>query len=121
MRGLVSYFDLTAGLAERRIAGPHIPERPPVLPQYLALAAGVVAAPLADQFSRNRSFDIGGAIGTPLLFGLVVAIAAFPAVYRNAFDPERPIFVQLCAIFASGIGWQSLFQAATGAAGSGAA
>ena len=117
MRGLASYFDLTAGLAERRIAGPNIPERPPVLPQYLALAAGVATEPFVHQFTQDRTFDIAGAIGIHLLFGLIVAIVVFPGVYRNAFDPERPIFVQLCAIFASGIVWQSLFQSATGASG----
>ena len=121
MRGLTSYFDLLAGFAERRVAGSRIPERPPVIPQYLALATGVTAEPFVHQFIRDRTVDLAGAFGTHLLFGLIVALIAFPAVYRNAFDPERPIFVQLCAIFASGIGWQSLFQAAARAAGSGVA
>jgi hypothetical protein len=117
MPGLTSYFDLLAGFAERRIAGSRIPERPPILPQYLALAAGVVSGPFLNQFIQERTFDIERAFGSNLLFGLIAALVVFPVVYRNAFDPERPIFVQLCAIFASGIGWQSLFQAATGGSG----
>ena len=114
MSALLSYFDLTAGLAARRIAGTRIPERPPILPQYLALAAGVSAEPFIHQFIRDRSFDIAGAISVQLLLGLIVAILVFPIVYRSAFDPERPILAQLATIFMSGLGWQSLFDAATG-------
>jgi hypothetical protein len=40
-----------------------------------------------------------------------MAIAILPAVYKNAFDPDKPMLVQLCALFSSGLGWQSLFQA----------
>jgi hypothetical protein len=36
-----------------------------------------------------------------------MAIALLPAVYKNAFDPDKPILIQLCALFASGLGWQS--------------
>ena len=114
MTAIMDYFDLTAGLAQRRAAAPAMPERPPVLPQYFAVAAGVVAEPFVHQFMNDQTFYVSGGIWLRLLFGLIIAITIFPAVYRNAFDPERPIFVQLCAIFASGIGWQSLFQAATG-------
>ena len=114
MRGLITYFDLTAGLAARRVAGPTIPERPPILPQYLALATGVMAAPFVHQLIRPRQLDLEAAIGTDLVFGSILAIVLFPILYRNAFDPERPILAQLCAIFALGIGWQSMFQAAAG-------
>jgi hypothetical protein len=44
-------------------------------------------------------------------------VLIFPAVYRNAFDPQKPLFVQLCAIFASGVGWQGLLDAVTKASG----
>jgi hypothetical protein len=40
-------------------------------------------------------------------------------VYKNAFDPDKPIVVQLCALFVSGLGWQSLFQTAVAAASGG--
>ena len=114
MHGPSSYFDLLAGLAERRVAGPNIPERPPVLPQYLALAAGVTAEPFARQVIENRTIDFGSALGIELLLGLIIALVIFPGAYRNAFDPERPILAQLAVIFAYGTGWQLLFQAAAG-------
>lgn len=115
MNTILSYFDLTAGLAERRAKAPAMPPRPPVVPQYLALAAGVVVEPFVHRFIAHQPID-AGSLWQQALFGLVIAIIIFPGIYRNAFDPERPIFVQLCAIFASGIGWQSLFQASTGGA-----
>ena len=68
--------------------------------------------PAAPQLYRDPSFalDIAGiAAGTG--FALLMAIAILPAVYKNAFDPDKPILIQLCALFASGLGWQSLFQA----------
>ena len=114
MSELLSYFDLTAGLAARRIAGPTIPERPPILPQYLALGAGVAIAPLVHQLARAETIDPSAAIDLPLLVGLIAAILVFPPAYRNAFDPERPLLAQLAAIFLWGIGWQSLLGAAAG-------
>lgn len=114
MNAIASYFDLAQ---PARTPGPRntTAGRPPVVPQYLALAAGVFAEPLLHGYIANKSFDLSWADAwQQILFGLIVAIVIFPGVYRNAFDPERPLFVQLCAIFASGIGWQSLFQAATG-------
>lgn len=115
MNAIASYFDLTAGLAERRAKAPIKLERPPVAPQYLALAAGVTAEPFVSRFIAHQ--PVGLAVILPqIVFGLIIATLLFPGVYRNAFDPERPIFVQLCAIFAAGIGWQSLFHAATGPA-----
>jgi hypothetical protein len=113
MNAITSYFDLTNGLVPGRPGPSATSAKPPVLPQYFALAAGVVAEPFVHAFIKNGNF---GGVGNPwtlLIFGLLIAIIIFPGVYKNAFDPERPIFVQLCAIFASGIGWQSLFQAAT--------
>lgn len=114
MTTIASYFDLGRDL---RKGGPRdaAAAKPAVLPQYLALAAGVVAEPLLHGYIANRSFAISwDQAWQQLLFGLIVAIVIFPGIYRNAFDPERPFLVQLCAIFASGIGWQLLFQAATG-------
>jgi hypothetical protein len=115
MNAIASYFDLTDGLAERRAMAPIKLERPPVVPQYLALAAGVAAEPFVSQLIAPRPMGLV-AILSQIAFGLIIATTIFPGVYRNAFDPERPIFVQLCAIFASGIGWQSLFHAAAGPA-----
>ena len=115
MNAIASYFDLTAGLAERRAMAPIKLERPPVSPQYVALATGVAAEPFVTRFIAHQPLGLA-AILPQIAFGLMIATILFPGVYRNAFDPERPILVQLCAIFAAGIGWQSLFHAAAGPA-----
>lgn len=116
MGNLTRYFDL-ASWSRAKDARSDPTKRPAVLPQYLALALGVFAEPLIKRYAAEQTFGLDWqSAGPAVLFGLLIALAIFPAVYRNAFDPERPLFVQLCAIFASGIGWQSLFQAGTTAA-----
>lgn len=114
MPAVTSYFDLARNVRPS-VVGRSTETKPAVLPQYLALAAGVFAEPLLHSYIAERSFGLNwGEAWQQLLFGLIAAVVIFPGVYRSAFDPERPFLVQLCAIFASGIGWQSLFQAATG-------
>ena len=61
------------------------------------------------------NFDFAGVLGRTA-FALLMAIVLLPAVYKNAFDPDKPMLVQLCALFVSGLGWQSLFQTAVTAA-----
>lgn len=113
MNDIVRYFDLSSRRKKMGNAPPaEPPAKPPVIPQYAALAAGVIAEPFIHEYIKSQTYSLSwtGA-GQLVVFGLVMAVIIFPAVYRNAFDPERPLFVQLCAIFAAGIGWQSLFQA----------
>lgn len=127
--GVVRYFDLhspagtvrpargPAASAKTRAAAPTAAHAA-VLPQYGAVALGVLADPLLRNYIETKSFalDISGiAAGTG--FALLMAIAILPAVYKNAFDPDKPILIQLCALFASGLGWQSLFQAGATAVG----
>lgn len=90
-----------------------------VLPQYAAVAAGVLVDPLLRSYidSETFNFDFWSLLARAG-FALLMAILLLPAVYKNAFDPDKPILVQLCALFTSGVGWQSLFQtAATAASG----
>jgi hypothetical protein len=116
MPGLVSrivdYFDLQLG---RRPVGamPHKTGGPafPVLPQYLALAAGVAVQPFLNHYIESHQWDVSwGAIVAQIFFGFLMGACIFPGVYRNAFDRSKPMFVQLCAIFTSGLGWESLFK-----------
>jgi hypothetical protein len=73
--------------------------------------------PCSAIYIETQHFGLDFAlIATRTGFALLMAIALLPAVYKNAFDPEKPILVQLCALFASGLGWQSLFQASATAA-----
>jgi hypothetical protein len=88
------------------------------LPQYGAVALGVLVDPLLRNYIAldKFNFDFGGLPGRTG-FALLMAIVLLPAVYKNAFDPDKPMLVQLCALFVSGLGWQSLFQTAVTAAG----
>ena len=120
---VASYFDLRsptgtvqparppAASAEKRAAAPTV-EHAAVLPQYGAVTLGVLADPLLRNYIETQSFTLDFAgIAARTGFALLMAIALLPAVYKNAFDPDKPILIQLCALFTSGLGWQSLFQA----------
>jgi hypothetical protein len=115
---IIRYFDLQS--EQRSVAAKGVSAETrkyaPVIPQYGAVAAGVLADPLLRNFmqSGGSNFSWSGFFARAG-FALLMAIALLPAVYKNAFDPEKPILVQLCALFTSGVGWQSLFQAATSA------
>jgi hypothetical protein len=80
----------------------------PVIPQYIALVSGITIQPFLATFQKSQTWDFNGFLSW-LIFALIIAVAIFPAVYRSAFDPSSNLFVQLCTIFSSGIGWQSLF------------
>jgi hypothetical protein len=119
---IVSYFDLQsrqrpsihAGAARATAADQ---SHAPVLPQYAAVAAGVLVDPLLRSYIDSQTFNFDfWSLLTRAGFALLMAILLLPAVYKNAFDPEKPILVQLCALFTSGVGWQSLFQTAATAA-----
>jgi hypothetical protein len=121
---IVRYFDLQSAVgsivpkgAAKRAAAEPAAKHAAVLPQYGAVALGVLADPLLRNYIENQTFalDFAGIAGQTG-FALLMAIALLPAVYKNAFDPEKPMLVQLCALFASGLGWQSLFQAGATAA-----
>jgi hypothetical protein len=124
VNAIVRYFDLQS---ERRAVAPKraakgaaaepAPKHAAVLPQYGAVALGVLADPLLRNYIETHQFalDFAGVAGRTG-FALLMAIALLPAVYKNAFDPDKPMLVQLCALFASGLGWQSLFQAGATAA-----
>jgi hypothetical protein len=126
---IVRYFDLRsptgtlrpapgpAASANKRAAAPSA-EHAAVQPQYGAVTLGVLADPLLRNYIETKSFALDvPSIAAGTGFALLMAIAILPAVYKNAFDPEKPILVQLCALFTSGVGWQSLFQTAATAAG----
>jgi hypothetical protein len=124
---VVRYFDLRAPAGTMRAArGPAVSSakrgaaqatgHAAVLPQYGAVSLGVLADPLLRNYIETQSFSLDFAgIAARTGFALLMAIALLPAVYKNAFDPDKPILVQLCALFASGLGWQSLFQAGAAA------
>jgi hypothetical protein len=89
------------------------PQFAPVWPQYIALVLGIVADPFIKNYIATKSFGMDlGALGPLLAFSIVMGIMILPGVYKNSFAPDKPILVQLAAIFTAGVGWQTLFEAA---------
>jgi len=85
----------------------------PVLPQYGAVCLGVIVEPYLRHYINTGAWDYDvQAFVSRIVFGLVVSIIILPGVYKSSFDPEKPIAVQLAALFPIGIGWQSLVASA---------
>jgi hypothetical protein len=113
-RNIVQYFDLQSVAREYRLESyDSVKDRTslPVLPQYLALVAGIAVQPFLAVFQETRRWDLSGWQGW-VPFSLIVGLIIFPGIYKRSFDPEKNLFVQLCAVFASGLGWQSLLATA---------
>lgn len=115
---IIGYFDL---VSQYRPGGSRAVAKTDDLklhwfPQYLALLAGVVVQPYFQRYMTNGQWDLKGAWGW-ILGSIIIAIMAFPAVYKESFDATRPIFFQLCVIFTTGTGWQTLVSSALKAAG----
>jgi len=115
MNSIIRYFDLQS---DNRTTTPkgHASGQlhAPVLPQYAAVTAGVIVEPLLKHYMTNNewSFDLA-TFGGRLVFGLIIGLIILPSIYKSAFDPEKPLLIQLAALFPLGIGWQNLFNAAT--------
>lgn len=126
MNSVLRYFDLASDERARRGEvkgrGRGRNERPGSgdglhwFPQYVAMVLGVVVQPFFAAYQQTSRWSFGGFSGR-LLFAIIVGLVIFPAVYKRAFDPEKPLFVQLCAIFAAGMGWESLLRTALKATG----
>lgn len=83
-----------------------------VFPQYIALLGGIVVQPFLEYYIQHNDWSFTWqTIGARTLFGLLVGLAIFPAVYRRAWDNDSPLFVQLGSVFSAGLGWQTLFSA----------
>jgi hypothetical protein len=116
---LVRYFDINSRPVYKGMKG--IPESPGdrkirALPQWLVLFAGVLIQPFFDGYKQTHHWIWDG-MGGWILFALITAFLAFPAVYRNSFDRDKPLGVLLAPIFAAGIGWQSIVSTVLKAAG----
>lgn len=99
---IVGYFDLQS---RQRPPKPSKAKRPsgaartaaadrhhaPVLPQYAAVAAGVLVDPLLRSYVDSETFNFDyWSLLARAGFALLMAILLLPAVYKNAFDPESP-------------------------------
>lgn len=81
------------------------------LPQYLALLAGIIVQPYLQRYMATGGWDASGLWGW-ILGSTIIAVMAFPGVYKASFDATKPLFVQLCVIFTTGTGWQTLVSSA---------
>jgi hypothetical protein len=123
MGSVARYFDLMSGMRGRvhraEAAGQGMaPTQPTKLPlnlilvlQYGSLLLGILGKKYLDEVSTaaHKPFWTWQLV----VVSLVVATAVFPAVYKKALeetDAALPVFVQMCTIFAAGVGYKSLFD-----------
>ncbi len=113
---IIRYFDLASETRRggaNAVADGNEPKAAAWWPQYLALVAGIIVQPPFEHFRNSTPHEWAlSAVPSWIPFALIVGVVVFPALYKNAFDPTKPMFVQLCAIFTSGLGWQVLLQTA---------
>ena len=117
MNRFIKYFDLASELRPTAALDTAEDERTlHWFPQYIALVLGALIQPFFAAYQKLGHWNFSGLSGR-LLFAVIVGVVIFPAVYKRAFSAEKPIFVQLCAIFTAGMGWQSLVETALKATG----
>jgi len=119
LKRTTDYFDLQSSRkAQMAAAGGNPDGYAPVLPQYLTVSAGVLAEPALTALSNGTSviaqLDFTKAL--PVLMALIIGIVLLPSVYRSSFDTDKPVSVQLAALFPMGVGWQSMFSSVVGVA-----
>lgn len=116
MNRIIDYFNLGSNVGPKTGRGVGRPGALHWLPQYLTLVLGIVVQPFFAAYQQTGQWNFNGITGR-VLFASIVGVVVFPAVYKKAFDPDKPLFVQLCAIFAVGMGWESLLRTALKVAG----
>lgn len=117
MNSLIRYFDILANVRPTSArAFSDSGKKLHWVPQWIALVLGIIIQPSFDHYRQHREWVFTGIYGWAL-FALIVSIMIFPSVYRNAFDPEKPLFVQLGPIFVAGMGWEALLETVGKAAG----
>lgn len=87
---------------------------PPVWPQYIVLVLGILIQPFFALYQKTGDWNFAGFLGR-ILFAVIAAVIILPSVYKNAFDPEKPLVIQLSTLFVAGMGWESLLTTAIAA------
>jgi hypothetical protein len=118
-KDIKTYFDLVSDVRVERARDTDSPLSakkkitiPPIVPQYVALVLGILIQPFFSAYQINGTWEFQGIWGR-LLFSVIAGIIILPSVYKNAFDPDKPLIIQLCLIFVAGIGWENLLSIAT--------
>jgi hypothetical protein len=118
MNRLIRYFDLVSEYRAGGLEAAGEGDGPKLhwLPQYVALLLGILVQPFFQGYMKTGQLNFHGFWGW-LFASLIIALMAFPGVYKSSFDATKPIFVQLCVIFTAGTGWQTLASTAFKASG----
>ena len=81
------------------------------LPQYAAVALGVLVEPYLRDYVAKGQWDLTPeALAGRLVFALLMTLAILPGVYRRTIDPDRPVAIQIMALFPMGLGWRTVFD-----------
>ena len=109
INNLLHYLDLQSGNRQLTVIAKNKEKSVPlpVIPQYIALVLGIMIQPYLVTFQNTGHWKFDDLVNW-LIFALITAVTIFPTVYKKTFDPSSSLFVQLCTIFSSGVGWQSL-------------
>jgi hypothetical protein len=121
VEGVIRYFNILSNVSGPKGARALSSSGKPLpwIPQWVALFAGVLIQPFFQHYQVTKQWAFDGFEGWAV-FALIVSLVIFPAIYRNAFDPTKPVFVQILPIFTAGMGWQSLVSTALKIAAPGA-
>ncbi len=114
---LTNYFSIYTkkqSLFKADVAGNEEPGKPSAFFQWFALLFGVLIQPFFSFYKEKGSVIWGEAYQNWefLIFAVIIAIIAFPGIYRMAFDSDRPKWIQMIPIFTAGLGWQTLVDSA---------
>jgi hypothetical protein len=103
------YFDLYSKVSD----APYVPGERFFngLGQWFALFSGIMIEPYFQKYQETHQWIWTGISGWTL-FALITSYVIFPAIYKNAFDPDKPVIVQLAPIFTAGLGWHTLLSTA---------
>jgi hypothetical protein len=119
MNRLITYFDLVSEYrprGPRAIAAGSSTVTLHWIPQYVALLLGILIQPFFQGYMKTGQWSFNGFWGW-LFASLIMALMAFPGVYKSSFDGTKHIVAQFCVIFTAGTGWQTLVSTAFKAAG----
>ncbi|WAC02453.1 hypothetical protein N7U66_01685 [Lacinutrix neustonica] len=121
-----NYFSLYRNTSEPSIfksgvGGENPASGPKAIFQWLALFIGVLIQPFYAFYKEARNFGSPSEVYQDyyfVLFAIIISVVAFPTVYRNAFDANRPKWMQLIPVFTAGLGWQTIVDTAVEVASS---
>lgn len=121
LNATVRYFDLYSHrrirLAEAQDDSPSANVTAWLAAQYFALWLGILSKEFIDSVAPSSDEPAGSGEGKAfwirLVLSLIIATALFPAAHgkamdESAIDHKLPGLVQLCSVFAMGLGYKTL-------------